>query len=186
MRPVTREEIVDYATYEERREALRREVLPAKEARRVHVGGCFTLLFENRLTVRYQIQEMMRVERIVREADIRHEIDTYNELLGGPGGLGCTLLIEIDDATERAAKLGRWHGLPRRFYVVLPDGRRVHARMDERQEDERRISSVHYLKFDTGGEVPVAVGLDFPGLEAEVPLEPRQRAALHDDLRDAT
>jgi hypothetical protein len=186
MRPVQREEIVDYATYEDGREALRREVLAAKALRRVHVGREFTLLFENRLTVRYQIQEMMRVERIVREADVQHEIDTYNELLGGPGQLGCTLLIEIDDAAERAAKLSAWHGLPECFYVVLPDGRRVHARMDRRQEDDRRISSVHYLEFDVGGLVPAAVGVSHPGLDAETPLDAAQQAALRDDLRDAT
>ena len=182
MRSVGRDQIVDYVTYEERREALRHEVFAAKEARRVHVGSHFTLLFENRLTVRYQIQEMMRVERIVREADIQHEIDTYNELLGGPGELGCTLLIEIDDPAERAAKLAAWHGLPARFYLVLPDGCRVFARMDQRQEDDRRISAVHYLKFATSGTVPVAVGVDYPGLQAEVFLEAHQRAALHDDL----
>ena len=186
MRAVSRDEIVDYATYEDGREALRREVLAAKEVRRVHLGEHFTLLFENRLTVRYQIQEMMRVERIVREADVQHEIDTYNELLGGPGQLGCTLLIEIDDADERAAKLAQWHGLPARFYLGLPDGRRVFARMDARQEDERRISSVHYLKFDTSGATPVGAGIDFPGLETFVDLDARQRAALHDDLRDGT
>jgi len=186
VRPIVRDEIVDYVTYEERRDPLRREVLAAKEARRVHLGAHFTLLFENRLTVRYQIQEMMRVERIVREADIQHEIDTYNELLGGPGELGCTLLIEIDDPAERTAKLSTWHGLPGRIYLELADGRRVHARMDRRQEDERRISAVHYLKFDTGGAPVVAAGLDYPGLEVQVDLDARQRAALHDDLRDAT
>ena len=186
MRPVGRDEIVDYGTYEERRDALRREAMAAKDARRVHLGEHFTLLFENRLTVRYQIQEMMRVERIVREADIQHEIDTYNELLGGPGELGCTLLIEIEDAGERAAKLARWHGLPARFYLTLPDGRRVHARMDARQEDERRISSVHYLRFDTGGATPLAAGIDFPGLETSVALDARQQDALRDDLRGGT
>lgn len=186
MRPVTRDEIVDYVTYEEQRDALRREAMAAKALRRVHLGEYFTLLFENRLTVRYQIQEMMRVERIVREADIRHEIDTYNELLGGPGELGCTLLIEIDDAAEREDKLSKWHGLPARFYLMLPDGSRVYARMDPRQQDERRISSVHYLKFDTGGVTPIGVGVDFPGLETSVALDARQQAALHDDVRDAT
>jgi hypothetical protein len=185
VRPVGRDEILDYATYEEHREALRHEVLVAKEARRVHVGRYFTVLFENRLTVRYQIQEMVRVERIVREADIQHEIATYNELLGGPGEVGCTLLIEIDDPAERAAKLGAWHGLPARFHLTLPDGRRAHACMDQRQEDDRRISAVHYLKFDTGGAIPVSLGLDYPGLEAEVPFDGRQRAALHEDLQDS-
>jgi len=88
MRPIARDEIVDYATYEDGREAFRARVLTAKHPRRVHLGEYLTLLFENPLTVRYQIQEMIRVERIVREAAVRHEIDTFNELLGGVGELG--------------------------------------------------------------------------------------------------
>ena len=131
MQPVAREEIVDYATYEDGREAFRDRVLAAKRVRRVHLGDYLMLLFENALTVRYQIQEMIRVERIVREADIRHEIDTYNELLGGDGELGCTLMIEIDDPAERAVKLRAWFGLPEHLYLVLPDGRRVRPRVDE-------------------------------------------------------
>ena len=105
MRPVRREEIVDYETYSEGREAFRARVLEVKRARRVHLGESLTLLFENTLTIRYQIQEMLRAERIVREADIRHEIETYNEILGGDGALGVTLLIEIDDLEARAVKL---------------------------------------------------------------------------------
>ena len=186
MRPIAPEELVDYATYEDGRDDFRRRVLEAKRVRRLHLGDFVTVLFENPLTVRYQVQEMMRVERIVREADIQHEIDTYNELLGGAGELGCTLFIEIDDPEERATKLSTWHGLPERFYLVLPDGHRVYARMDGRQEDERRISSVHYLKFDTGGTAPVAAGVAHPGLEVETPLDDHQRAALRDDLLDAT
>src|SRR5262245_56371981 len=99
MKPVERNEIVDYATYEDMRDKFRREVIDVKAPRRIHVGEYITLLFENHTTVRYQIQEMMRAERIVRESDIRHEIDTYNELLGKDGELGCTLLIEITDPT---------------------------------------------------------------------------------------
>src|SRR5262249_19603110 len=97
----------------------------AKEARRVHVGEHLTLLFENRETVRYQIQEMMRTERLVKEAEIQHEIDTYNELLGGPGELGCTLLIELDDPELRREKLQEWWSLPEEIYLVLEDGAHV-------------------------------------------------------------
>ena len=85
MKPVLREELLDYVTYAERRDEIRARVLELKRPRRVHVGDELTFLFENRETVRYQVQEMMRVERIVREADILHELQTYNELLGGPG-----------------------------------------------------------------------------------------------------
>ncbi|MDP6944539.1 MAG: DUF3501 family protein, partial [Myxococcota bacterium] len=91
MSQIERESVVDYVTYEETREATRDAVLEIKRQRRVHVGEYLTFLFENVETMRYQVQEMMRIEHIVREADIRHEIDTYNEVLGGPGELGCTL-----------------------------------------------------------------------------------------------
>jgi hypothetical protein len=185
MRAVTRAEVVDYQTYEDGREAFRREVIAAKERRRVHVGEHVTLLFENRLTVRYQVQEMMRVERIVREDDIRHEIDTYNELLGGPGELGATMLIEIDDERERAEKLSAWLGLAERVYVELADGTRIFGRPDARQQDEHRLSSVQYLKFPVDGRPPVAAGIDFPALVARTPLTDVQRAALDEDLRDA-
>ena len=182
MRPVERREIVDFATDEDGREALRARVLEAKRVRRVHVGDVLTFLFENPLTVRYQVQEMMRVERIVREADIQHELDTYNELLGGPGELGCTLLIEIDDAAERARRLRDWYGLPEHLYVLLPDGTRVRPQVDQRQRDDERISSVHYLRFDVRGQAPVAVGCDLPAFTAETRLDGEQRAALATDL----
>jgi hypothetical protein len=183
MRAVTRDEIVDYQTYEDVRDAFRRDVIAAKERRRVHVGAFVTLLFENRLTVRYQIQEMVRVERIVREAEIRHEIDTYNELLGGGGELGATMLIEIDDERERAEKLAAWLGLPERVYLELADGTRVFGVPDSRQQDERRVSSVQYLKFPVAGGTPVAAGIDFPALEVRTALTDEQREAIAEDLR---
>ena len=93
MRKVERTELLGLEAYELRREAIRAEVLEVKRRRRVHVGGVLTFLFENADTVRYQVQEMARVERLFREEELRHELDTYNELLGGPGELGCTLLI---------------------------------------------------------------------------------------------
>ena len=182
MQPVAREEIVDYATYEDGREAFRDRVLAAKRVRRVHLGDYLMLLFENALTVRYQIQEMIRVERIVREADIRHEIDTYNELLGGDGELGCTLMIEIDDPAERALRLQEWFELPAHLYARTEDGARIRPTFDGEQRGDGRLSSVQYLKFAVGGRAPVAIGADLPGLEAETVLDAGQRAALAADL----
>src|SRR5207244_4209552 len=87
---------------------------------------------------------------------IQHELDTYNELLGGEGELGATLLIEIEDPVRRDLLLRRWTDLPRGMYVRLEDGRRIRARADERQISTDRLSSVQYLKFPTGGAGDVA------------------------------
>jgi len=182
MQPLRREDIVDHATYRDQREPYRARILEIKAARRVHAGPWLTFLFENTETVRYQVQEMMLAERIVREADIRHELDTYNELLGGPGELGATLLIEIDDPAERDVKLRRWLDLPEHLYVRLAGGALVRATFDPRQVGEERLSSVHYVKFDTKGQVPVAVGCDHPDVTAEAVLTPGQRQALAEDL----
>ncbi len=182
MNPVQRGEIVDYQTYEETRDAFRTRVLAEKARRRIHVGPCFTFLFENPLTVRYQIQEMMRAERIVRERDILHELETYNGLLGGDGELGATLLIEIEDAAERSARLQDWISLPGHVYAVLPGGSRVRAQFDEKQRDALRLSSVQYLKFPVDGHVPVSIGIDLPGIESETQLTLEQQSALAADL----
>jgi hypothetical protein len=182
MKPVERREIVDYATYEDDRAAFRAEVMKVKAPRRIHLGDHLTLLFENHLTVRYQIQEMIRTERIVREADIQHEIRTYNELLGAAGELGCTLLIEIEDPAVRDRKLREWWRLPETLYMLLEDGTRIAAIFDERQRGDGRVSSVQYLKFDTKGRVPLAIGVDLPDLRHETQLTDEQREALRADL----
>lgn len=182
MKPVERREILDYVTYEDVREKFRAEVLKAKASRRVHIGDELTLLFENHLTIRYQIQEMIRSERIVRESDILHEIHTYNELLGGDGELGATLLIEIEDPAQRNQKLQQWWNLPEKLYLLLEDGTKSPATFDERQRGSGRLSSVQYLKFDTKGVVPVAVVVDLPDLQMETRLTEEQSNALRADL----
>ena len=182
MKPVLRGDLVDYQSYDDVREAFRQEAMAAKAARRAHVGDHLTFLFESTLTIRYQIQEMMRAERIVRERDIVHELETYNALLGGPGELGCTLLIEIDDPLVRQVKLTEWFDLPGHLYARLPSGEKVRPTFDEAQRGDGRLSSVQYLKFAVQGIVPLALGSDHPGLTVESPLGDAQRAALAADL----
>lgn len=181
-RKIERNEIVDYQTYIDLRPEFRKEVLEAKADRRFHVGDYLTFLFENPLTVRYQIQEMMRIESLVREKEIQHEIDTYNELLGDAGELGFTLLIEIETPEERAVKLVEWLDLPKHLYAKLEDGTKVYASYDERQVGDDRVSSVQYMKFDTKGQTPIAIGSDLPALLVETPLSDENRAALTADL----
>ena len=184
MKRVERREVVDYVTYEERRGAVRESAMKAKAARRVHVGPHLTFLFENHETILYQVQEMMRAERMVKEAEIVHEIETYNELLGGPGEVGCSLLVELDDPAERAEKLTKWLALPKHLYVKRADGTKAYARYDERQVGDTRVSSVQYLKFEVGQQAPLAVGCDHPDpeLKHETTLTADQRAALQADL----
>ena len=186
MKRVVRSEIVDYVTYEERRDAVRSSAMQAKDKRRIHVGPHLTFLFENHETILYQVQEMTRAERMVKEADIAHEVLTYNELLGGPGEVGCTLLVELDDPVARAEKLTRWLALPKHLYVRRPDGTKAYARYDERQVGETRVSSVQYLTFEVGRQAPLAVGCDHPDpeLHHETTLTDTQRAALQSDLEE--
>jgi hypothetical protein len=182
MRPVRREEILPLDAYERARGEIRPAILEAKRPRRVHVGEHLTLLFENTATIRYQIQEMVKAERMTREEDIRHELETYNELLGGRGELGATLLIEITDPADRDQKLRDWLGLPDHLYLELEDGTRVRPTFDARQVGDSRLSSVQYLKFDVRGRAPVAAGSDLPALTLRAPLGPEQKEALRQDL----
>jgi len=178
---VQRSEILGLHEYDAARDAIRARIMGEKRVRRVHAGP-LTFLFENADTVRYQIQEMARAERLYRDAEIQHEIDTYNELVGGPGELGCSLLIELADPAERDAKLRAWVGLPAGLYARLADGRKIRASFDPRQIGEDRLSSVQYLKFPVGAAAPVAIGCDHEGLVVETALAPDQRAALQSDL----
>jgi hypothetical protein len=182
MRPVRRDEILELSAYEQSRAEIRAAVLEAKRLRRVHVAGVLTFLFESTATIRYQVQEMVRAERLRGEQEIRHELDTYNELLGAKGELGVSLLIEIPEPEERDRKLREWLDLPRHLYVLTEDGEKVRATFDARQVGSDRLSSVQYLKFAVRGRAPVAVGSDLPQLRAETRLSPEQRAALAADL----
>jgi hypothetical protein len=182
MKAIRRDEIMDLSLYERARPELRPAVMEAKRRRRVHLGGQLTFLFENPATIRYQIQEMIRAERMVKEAEIQHELQTYGELLGGPGELAATLLVEIPDPEERDRRLREWLELPSRVYLVLDGGQRIRARFDARQVGSDRLSSVQYRKFDVKGRVPVAVGCDLGPLTGETPLSTEQRVALAEDL----
>ncbi len=182
MRPVRRDEIMPLDAYERSRNEIRAAIMEAKARRRVTVGGALTFLFENTATIRYQVQEMVRAERMTGEPEIRHELETYNEVLGGPGELGAVLLIEIAEPAERDRKLREWLGLMPCLYARLEDGTRVRPRYDPRQVGDDRLSSVQYLRFDVHGAVPVAMGADHPALTAETALTEGQRSALREDL----
>jgi len=178
---VKREEIIDYQTYSEKREEIRDEVMKIKASRRIHLGKHLTFLFENHETIKYQIQEITRAERTVRESSIQEEIAVYNSLLGVKGQLGCALLIEISEEKERQPLLTAWLGLQEHFYLVLTDGSRVYAEYDPSQVGEDRLSAVQYLTFSLDSP-PVGLGCDFESLNEEIELSKEQMEALAEDL----
>lgn len=182
MPKVQRAEILDFLTYGEQREAIRAEAMAAKALRRVHLGEHLTFLFENATTIRYQIQEMVRAEQMVKEAHIQHELETYNAVLGGEGELGCTLLIEITGEAERAILLRRWRDLPGHIFMTFSDGTREAAQFDEDQMSDEKLSSVQFLKFDVGHRTPSGFTADLPELAVETTFSPETQAALLTDM----
>jgi len=190
MKPVDVSEIRSLADYERERDEFRKRVLTVKEPRRVTVGNHLTFLFENRDTVLYQIQEMLRVERISDPAAVAHEVETYNELVPGRDELTATLLIEFEDASERAVMLRALVGLERHVKLEVDGCDPCPAVFDERQMAPDKISSVHYIRFPLGKERAAAlrrgaaaeVVTDHPRLSARSALSAAQRAALAEDL----
>ncbi len=178
---VRREELLDWQTYDDSRDMTRKQIIATKQPRRLHLGRYLTFLFENHDTIRYQIQEMMRVERIVRESSIQEELDTYNSLLGGPGQLGCTLLIEIEDEAKRQPLLEAWINLPNTIYAAAADEEKRYAEFDLTQIGRGRLSSVQYLTFSLD-DPPIVIGCDLPDLAGEILLDQTQQIALAHDL----
>jgi Protein of unknown function (DUF3501) len=192
VKPITPLEVLPVTTYDRVRPLLRPLCIAEKARRRLAVGPHLTLMFENRQTVWYQIQEILRTERIFEDAAINAEVETYNELLPRPGELSATLLIEYAEPIERDAELAHLLGLERHLWIVL-DGRRIGARFDERQMSPDQISAVQFIAFPLGdeagrfGELPaagkVAIEVDHPRLSLRVPIEGPLATALADDLR---
>jgi hypothetical protein len=188
MQPVAISEIKNIAEYEVERESFRPRVLALKDKRRLRLGDHLTFLFENRDTVRYQIQEMMRVERIVREHDIAHEVATYNELIPAPGELSASLLIEYESAEERNVKLRQLLGLEKHLWLEVAGAGRTQAIFDERQIATARISSVQYVKFRLSAAQQqtwakgAALISDHSHYQASRPLSPTELAELAGDF----
>ncbi len=186
-------DIVDIAQYERMRPQFRKDVMALKERRRVEVGPNFTFLFENHTTVLYQIQEMMHVERMVEEKAIRHEIDTYNELIPEEGSLSATLLLEYDDRALRDDVLPGLMGIDRHVWLEVGELPRVAGEFDPSQIGEERVSSVQYVRFalspehrgewrnrSASGQVRIVV--DHPNYSHEGVLAPTVAEALAEDF----
>ncbi|HKQ79912.1 MAG TPA: DUF3501 family protein [Blastocatellia bacterium] len=148
MNKVVFSEIMDIAQYEKAREAFRRRIIELKKNRRIPVGPMVTFVFENHDTALFQIQEMMRAERIVNDDAIQHEIDTYNQLLPDENELAATMLIELPDAARIRDEITKFYGANTGQVTYLRVGdERLPGVFDAGQSDDRRISAVQYVRF---------------------------------------
>ncbi len=188
MKPIDIAEIKNIADYELERRTWRPVIMALKERRRIRVGDHLTFLFENRETVRYQIQEMLRIERIVEPEAIRHEVETYNELIPADGELSASLLIEYETPEERRVRLRELLGLENHVWLAVHGTEPARARFDTRQIAADRISSVQYIKFRLSPEQVARwregarIVVDHPSYRAEQRLTPEQLAELARDL----
>ena len=189
MDKVSLNDIVGASAYEEKRESFRREIIELKKHRRVAVGDKVSLVFENRATVIFQIQEMLRAERIRDLDKIREEIEVYNELVPDPGELRATLFLEIEDQTDLRRELLKFLGIDERVFLMIGADHTVRARFEEGRSKEDKISAVQYIAFRLTPEEAEAlrdrdarVVVDHENYRAEALLTDAARAELLRDL----
>jgi len=193
MPTITRESLMTLEAYAKARPELRRQVIAHKKRRTVALGEHVTLLFEDEMTIRYQIQEMLRIERIFEEDGILHELEAYNPLVPDGRNLKATMLIEYEDPAVRAAELRRLKGIERKVWLQVEGSPRVWAIADEdmERENEEKTSAVHFLRFELTDEmaaalkygVTLSMGVDHPVYSAtRSPLPTDTRDALTGDL----
>jgi hypothetical protein len=193
MEKISRESLMTLEAYAKARKEFRAQVIAHKKDRTVHLGENVTLIFEDELTIRYQVQEMLRVEKIFEEEGIQDELDAYNPLVPDGRNFKATMLIEYEDVEERKAALAKLKGIEDRTWVRVEGCAPVYAIADEdlERENEQKTSSVHFLRFELTEEmaaalkygVSLAIGVDHPHYDAKLdPVSPEIRAALAKDL----
>ncbi len=165
MPPITRESLMTLETYAKERPAFRAKVIAHKKTRSLALGPHITLLFEDELTIRYQVQEMLRIEKIFEEAGIVDELAAYNPLVPGGRDFKATMMIEYDDAEVRRQELRKLKGVERRVWIQVEGADRVYAIADEDlpRENEEKTSAVHFMRFpltdDMAASLKYGVGL---------------------------
>ena len=189
---ITRESLLGLEQYARERKAFRARVIDHKKARTVHLGEHLTLQFEDELTIRYQIQEMLRIERIFEEEGIRGELEAYGPLVPDGGNWKATMMIEYPDVDERRAMLARLKGVEERVWVRVEGFDRVFPVADEDldRETDEKTSSVHFLRFELAEAMrkalragaALSMGVDHEAYRAELTVAEPVRASLAGDL----
>jgi hypothetical protein len=195
MKAIAPEDIIPHQEYERQREAFRAKIIALKQQRRISVGPFVTMVFENRETVQFQIQEMIRVERIFDPAKVQDELDVYNILLPAPGELSATLLIEITDEATMKEKLDQFMGLDHGEKVaIVADGEKAFGEFEGGRSHDTKISAVHFVRFRPTASMkrafadltrPVTIRVSHGGYHAEVPVPGSMREEWLADLKQS-
>lgn len=186
MMPLTRQDVLTIDEYETQRDAYRSRIIALKQRRRISLGPLITLVFENRETLRFQVQEMVRVERILDQAKVQAELDVYNALLPSRGELSATLLIEITEQAKMKEWLDRFMGLDHGPTVsITAGGERVFGLFEGGHSHDTKISAVHFVRFSP----PAAMLAAFADLRQTVSLVVdhhgyRESAAVPGSMRE--
>ncbi len=190
---ITLSDILNIAEYEKQRPEYRKRMIEAKKNRRISVGPFMTFVFENRDTVLFQIQEMVRTERMVYDKDIQHEIDTYSQLLPSHDELSATLLIEITEKEQIKPTLDSLVGLTKDSIYLMIGDKEIDTIFDEEQSEEGRISAVQYVRWKLStedierlraGDSEVGILIRHPNYHHFTRLTNDQRAAIAKDLSE--
>jgi len=192
MKPIVIDDLLNILEYEKVRETYRKELLVYKADRRISLGPHITITFENRRTMKFQIQEMMRAERMVHDEQIQEEIDIYNTLLPKNDSLSATLFIEVADPAKIRPVLNQFIGLTLGESVYFQIGdQKVYAEFEAGREEEDRISSVHYIQFPfdmsskemfLSGDVSVQAGINYAEYSFEILLADEVLKSLRSDF----
>jgi glycerol-3-phosphate dehydrogenase subunit C len=194
MAKLTHDKLMTLEAYAKARNTFRAEVMAHKKHRQVHLGDHVTLLFEDELTMQYQVQEMLRLERIFEPEQIQDELDVYNPLIPDGSNWKATMMIEYPDAAERQRKLATLTGIEDRVWVQAAGHERVYAIADEdldRTTDEK-TSAVHFMRFELTPQMVTALkqgavlsmGVDHPAYQASLnPVPAEIRVSLLHDLQ---
>ena len=192
MARIERESLLTLEAYARERKDFRTRVIEHKKHRTVQLGDSVTLIFEDELTIRYQVQEMLRVERIFEEQGIQDELDTYNPLVPDGRNFKATMMLEFPDPEERQRRLAKLIGIEDRVWMQVEGCERVWAIADEdlERENEQKTSAVHFLRFElTEGMAQslkrgrgLSIGIDHPEYQASLSIAPPVSTALAHDL----
>jgi len=192
MRKVVLDDILGLSAYEKVRQEYRQKIIDLKKKRRISIGNKISLVFENRDTVIFQIQEMLRAERVSDLDKIRDEITVYNELIPAPSELSATLFIEIEDQTNLRDDLLKFLGIDETVYLQVGD-QRVQAAFEQGRSKEDKISAVQYVRFQLNPKArkafldgePVSLSVEHENYKASCVLTAEAHNALAADLMDA-
>jgi hypothetical protein len=193
MAAISRDSLLSLEAYAKSRKEFRAKVIAHKKNRTLRLGEHVTLIFEDELTVRYQIQEMLRIEKTFEEEGIQDELDAYNPLVPDGTNLKATMMIEYDDPVLRKRELARLIGIEDKTYLQVDGFDKVYAIADEdlERENEEKTSSVHFLRFEFAPAMieglkkgaALAVGVDHPNYPVRVDeVAPNVQAALVKDF----